>query len=34
MTEMYITIAILATALFIFALLVKPDSKHKPKHEQ
>ena len=33
MIEIYIALAIIATGMFVFALLVKPDSK-KPHHEK
>jgi len=33
MIEIYIALAIIATGMFIFALLVKP-TKHKPHHEK
>ena len=34
MIEIYIALAIIATGMFIFALLVKPENKHKPHHEK
>ena len=33
MIETYIALATIATGIFIFDLLVKPE-KHKPKHEK
>ena len=34
MIEIYIALAIIATGMFIFVLLVKPENKHKLKHEE
>jgi len=34
MIEIYIALAIIATGMFVFALLVKPENKHKPQHEK
>jgi len=34
MIEIYIALAIIATGMFVFALLVKPETKHKPHHEK
>ena len=33
MIETYIALAIIATGMFIFALLIKPE-KHKSKHQK
>ena len=30
MIEIYIALAIIATGMFIFASLIKPENKHKP----